>query len=72
MAATHCRLHTVHVSPTVDIQHCPDCQMLHLTMGSITVRMSEQHFSQFAKDISKGLFEFNANIQPQLPARMLM
>jgi hypothetical protein len=74
MAASACRPQTVFESATVAIQHCPDCQMIHLTMGSITMRMSEHHFSEFAKDISKGLFEFNtlaeAHNQPGL--RVLM
>ncbi|KGM05818.1 hypothetical protein LP43_2380 [Methylophaga thiooxydans] len=60
MATPACRPETVFESATVDIQHCPDCQMIHLTMGSITIRMTEQHFSQYAQDVSKGLFELNA------------
>ena len=55
-----CRPQTIHESATVDIQYCPDCQMLHLTMGSITIRMNEHHFSQFAKDIGRGLFAFHS------------
>lgn len=72
MATSACRTQTVFESATVDIQHCPDCQMLHLTMGSITIRMSEHHFSQFAKDISKGLFEFSAGSQTHPELRMMM
>lgn len=60
MASTSCQPEMVYESTTVDIQHCPDCQLLHLTMGSITIRMSEQHFKQFAKDLSQGLLTFNA------------
>jgi hypothetical protein len=74
MAASACRPQTLFESATVAIQHCPDCQMIHLTMGSITMRMSEHHFSEFAKDIGKGFFEFNslsqAHNQPGL--RLLM
>lgn len=72
MAATACRPQTVFESSTVAIQHCADCQMVHLTMGSITMRMSEHHFSEFAKDISKGLFEFSATAQSQPGLRVLM
>lgn len=63
MAASACRPQTVFESSTVDIQHCPDCQMLHLTMGSITIRMSEEHFAQYARDIEKGLFKFRSGSQ---------
>ncbi|HDY84186.1 MAG TPA: hypothetical protein ENI26_05920 [Methylophaga aminisulfidivorans] len=72
MAKTACKPETVYESNTVDIQHCPDCQLIHLTMGSITVRMSEHHFTQFAKDISRGLFEFNTDSVAQPSVRMMM
>ncbi|MTI63351.1 hypothetical protein [Methylophaga sp.] len=70
--ASSCRPQTVFESSTVDIQHCPDCQMIHLTMGSITIRMTEHHFSEFAKDISRGLFEFNTDSVSQPGLRMMM
>lgn len=70
--ASACQPQTVFESSTVDILHCPDCQMIHLTMGSITLRMSEYHFSQFAKDISRGLFEFNTESVIQPSPRMVM
>ncbi|EGL53681.1 MAG TPA: hypothetical protein EYM37_01480 [Methylophaga aminisulfidivorans] len=71
MASRACKPETIYESNTVDIQHCPDCKMIHLTMGSITVRMSEHHFTQFAQDMSKGLFEFNAAYaQPSLRVMM--
>lgn len=72
MASTSCRPQTIYESTTVDIQHCPDCQMMHLTMGSITIRMTEYHFSQFAQDIGKGLFEFNTGSESQPGLRMMM
>ncbi|WP_430009154.1 hypothetical protein [Methylophaga lonarensis] len=45
--------------------------MIHLNMGSITVRMSEQHFANFAIDVSKGLFSMRQREQ-SMPSRMLM
>jgi len=72
MAASACRPQTVFESSTVAIQHCPDCQMVHLTMGSITMRMSEHHFSQFSQDIGKGFFEFSAAVSPQPTMRLMM
>ncbi|WP_438970271.1 hypothetical protein [Methylophaga sp.] len=72
MASTSCHPTTVYESATVDIQYCSDCQMIHLTMGSITIRMTEHHFSQYAQDISKGLFEFNAGALDQAGLRMMM
>lgn len=70
--ASSCRLQTIFESSTVDIQHCPDCQMIHLTMGSITIRMTEHHFSEFAKDISRGLFEFSNHSLSQPGIRLMM
>ncbi|MAX52058.1 MAG: hypothetical protein CMH22_08750 [Methylophaga sp.] len=72
MASRACKPATIFESKTVDIQHCPDCKMVHLTMGSITVRMSEHHFSEFAKDLSRGLFEFNTTINEQPSLRVMM
>jgi|GEM_PF-936938 len=72
MTASACRPQTVYESSTVAIQHCADCQMIHLTMGSITMRMSEHHFSQFSQDISKGFFEFTTAISPQPTMRLMM
>ena len=69
MASRACKPATIFESKTVDIQHCPDCKMIHLTMGSITVRMSEHHFS---KDLSRGLFEFNTTINEQPSLRVMM
>jgi len=72
MASTACQPKTVFESATVDIQHCADCQLIHLSMGSITIRMTEQHFSQFTQDISKGLFELNAQGHHQQGLRIMM
>ena len=46
--------------------------MIHLTMGSITIRMTEHHFSEFAKDISRGLFEFSNHSLSQPGIRLMM
>jgi Zn-finger nucleic acid-binding protein len=72
MATSACRPQTVFASATVEIQHCPDCQLIHLTMGSITMRMTEQHFSQFSQDLGKGFFEFSSAVSPQPTMRLLM
>ena len=56
MASNSCQPEQVFSSNTCDIQFCPDCQMVHLNMGAITLRMTEQHFANYAIDISKALF----------------
>lgn len=56
MASPSCQPETILSSKTCDIQYCPECRMIHLSMGPITLRMSEQHFANFAIDVSKGLF----------------
>jgi len=72
MATSTCRPEVIFESDTVDIQHCPDCQLIHLTMGSITIRMTDHHFWQFAKDISRGVFEFNAGKTVQTNIMQMM
>jgi len=72
MAASSCQPKTVFESSTVDIQHCPDCQLIHLSMGSITIRMSQQHFTQYAEDITKGLFELNSESDSHPAMRLMM
>ena len=71
MASASCQPETILTSKTCDIHYCPDCGMIHLNMGSITVRMSEQHFANFAIDVSKGLFTMRQREQ-SVPSRMLM
>lgn len=51
-----CPLETIINADTCDIQLCPECEMLHINLGSITLRMSEAQFAAFAMDISKALF----------------
>lgn len=72
MATSACQPRTVFESATVDIQYCPDCELVHLTMGSITMRMTEHHFAQFAQDISKGMFELHAGATTHPTMRMMM
>lgn len=54
MSKSVCQPETILSSPSCDIQYCADCRMIHLTMGAISIRMPEEHFAQFAKDIGQG------------------
>lgn len=72
MAVSACRPQTIFESPTVDIQYCQYCELIHLTMGSITIRMTEQHFTQYAQDITKGLFELNSGSDSHPTMRLMM
>lgn len=64
-----CELETIVNADTCDIQLCPECQLLHINLGSITLRMSEAQFAAFTMDISKGLFTLRQREQKQnIPA----
>ena len=55
---TACRPYILFQSETLDIQHCPDCGLMHISLGTITLKMSEQQFMRFAKDMGQGLADF--------------
>lgn len=58
-----CELETIINADTCDIQLCPECEMLHINLGSITLRMSEAQFAAFTMDISKALFSLRQREQ---------
>jgi hypothetical protein len=60
MSSTPCRPETLLTAPTCDIQYCADCGMIHLMMGSMTLRLSTDHFQEFAQDLGKGLMKLKA------------
>lgn len=62
-----CPLETIINAETCDIQFCPECGLLHINLGSITLRMSEGQFAAFAMDISKGLFAMRQREQRNQP-----
>jgi len=72
MAANSCQPENIFSSSTCDIQRCPDCQMVHLNMGAITIRMTEQHFATYAIDISKALFHMRQSEIHKADMRMMM
>ena len=60
MSASKCQLDTLYMSSTCDIQHCADCGLIHLTMGPLTLRLSEKHYKDLALDINKGLIQMQS------------
>jgi len=60
MSTTKCQLDTLYMSSTCDIQHCADCGLIHLTMGPLTLRLSEQHYKELSQDINKGLIQMQS------------
>jgi hypothetical protein len=60
MSTATCRLDTLYMSETSDIQYCADCGLIHLTMGPITLRLSEKHYEEFSRDVNKGLAQLKS------------
>jgi Zn-finger nucleic acid-binding protein len=67
-----CQPETVYESASVMIQFCPDCKMVHLNMGALTIRMTQSEFAQFSQDMSNGVFEYRAHQEGRQSLRMLM
>jgi hypothetical protein len=63
---------TILSSKTCDVQYCEDCKMLHINMGSITLRMNEEHFAAFAIDMSKAMFHMRQREIHQADMRVMM
>lgn len=55
-----CQTETLLNGSSCDLQYCPDCKMIHLALGSITLHLSEVNFQELAKDLSKGLFKLKS------------
>jgi hypothetical protein len=60
MSKTPCQPRTLLAASTCDIQYCEECEMIHLMMGSMTLRLSEVHFKELARDLNKGLMQLTA------------
>ena len=60
MSTEKCQLDTLYMSSTCDIQYCADCGLIHLTMGPLTLRLSEEHYKKFSRDIHKGLIQLTS------------
>jgi len=67
MSTATCRLDTLYMSATSDIQYCADCGLVHLTMGPITLRLSEDHYETLSRDVNKGLLQLKSQ-RPDLDA----
>ena len=55
MRSMPCKTETLLSASTCEIQYCSDCEMIHLMMGSMTLRIPTEHFKELAKDMGKGL-----------------
>ena len=38
-----------------EILYCSDCDMIYLSMGSMTLRISTEHYQALSQDLSRGL-----------------
>lgn len=68
----NCQPETILSSQTCGVQYCADCQMLHINMGSITLRMNEAHFEAFAIDMNKAMFHMWQRDIDQTNMRVMM
>lgn len=60
MSTATCQLNTLYMSETSEIEYCADCGLIHLTMGPITLRLSEKHYEEFSRDVNKGLIRLSS------------
>jgi|AZIC01.1.fsa_nt_gi hypothetical protein len=51
-----CRTETLLNGSSCDLQYCPDCKMVHLALGSITLHLSKVHFQELVNELGKGMF----------------
>jgi len=60
MSTPTCQPETLLNAATCDIQYCADCEMIHLMMGSITLRIPTENFKELTQDLTKGLVKLKA------------
>ncbi|KAF3982108.1 MAG: hypothetical protein HFP81_01370 [Methylococcales symbiont of Hymedesmia sp. n. MRB-2018] len=60
MNSTPCQPEILLNASTCEIQYCPDCEMIHLMMGSMVLRIPTEQFKELTKDLGKGLSQLNA------------
>jgi hypothetical protein len=48
-----CRPETLLLGSSCDIQYCFDCKMLHLNVGSLTLRLSKKQYSELLGDMNQ-------------------
>jgi hypothetical protein len=71
MAQT-CLLQTVYETQGLDIQYCADCGLLHVSLGSMTLRMSETQFEHLVADLSQARQAFTQLRWTSTPIHVLM
>ncbi|PHS33053.1 MAG: hypothetical protein COA95_01725 [Methylophaga sp.] len=60
MNSKTCKPETLLNASTCEIQYCSECEMIHLMLGSMTLRIPTEHFKELAKDLGKGLVQLQA------------
>jgi len=63
-STTGCRIETLLNGSSCDLQYCPDCKMIHLALGSITLHLSKVHFQELVNDLGKGMFKLKSRDNP--------
>lgn len=61
---TTCQTEILLNGSSCDLQYCPDCKMVHLVLGSITLHLSEIKFQEFANDLRRGVFKLESRDRP--------
>lgn len=60
MRQVGCQLETLLRSESCEIQYCDDCGLIHLTVGSLTLRLNENHFKELSRNINTGLIQLHS------------
>lgn len=62
--STACQTETLLNGSSCDLQYCPDCKMVHLALGSITLHLSKVHFQELVNELGKGVFKLKSRDNP--------
>lgn len=57
---TTCQTETLLSGDSCDLQYCPDCKMIHMILGAVTLHLPEVNFQQFARDLEKGVYKLKS------------
>lgn len=61
---TTCQTEALFSGDSCDLQYCPDCKMIHMILGAVTLHLSEVNFQQFARDLEKGVYKLKSRELP--------
>lgn len=55
-----CPIETLLNGSRCDLQYCPDCKVIHLALGPVTLHLPETHFQELVTELRKGVFKLKS------------